>query len=63
MSPEPTIAILHYKVEGYAVFTSLFLQITAEPGNYVYRVVLSLKSLYRSTQQVSDKNRVGTEEG
>ena len=59
MSPEPTIAILHYKVEGYAVFTSLFLQIIAEPGSDVYSVVFSLWTLYNRTQQVSDKNLNG----
>ena len=45
-----------YKVEGYATFTSLFLQITAEPSSDVSSVMLSLKTLYSRTQQVSDKN-------
>ena len=45
MSPEPTIAIYKYEVEGYATFGSLFLKITAEPDSKVYSVVLSIKTL------------------
>ena len=50
MSPEPTIAIYKYEVEGYATFMSLFLKITAEPGGKVYSVVLSIKTLQDSAQ-------------
>ena len=42
MLSEPTIA-KKSEVEGYATFASLFLQFTAEAGNSVYRVVLSLR--------------------
>ena len=50
MSPEPTIAIYKYEVEGYATFMSLFLKINAEPGGKVYSVVLSIKTLQDSAQ-------------
>ena len=56
MSPEPNIAIYNYEVKGYATVASLFLKITAEPGNNVYSVVLYIKTLQDSAK-VSDKKR------